>query len=118
MSRAIATFFAAWGESDPDLRAGMLRETLSPDIAYLDPRLTDPLIGIDAVNDYIGGYSRQVPGATAAVEAQKKEDRNVLATVAFRMPDGAVQHGQYMIEVATDGRLARMVGIVGLGGSK
>ena len=95
----------------------MLDETLSAKVAYLDPRLTDPLNGIDAVDEYVSGYSRQVPGATAEVETQKKNGSNVLATVAFRMPSGKVQHGQYIIEVDTDGRLARMVGIVGLGGS-
>ncbi|WP_299353905.1 nuclear transport factor 2 family protein [uncultured Shimia sp.] len=115
MSQVIDAFFAAWGETDPKLRAATLRRCLSDDVAYLDPRLTEPLKGIEAVEGYVAMYSTYAPGATAEVIQQTQDGQTTRASVAFRMSDETVQHGHYFIEADDQGRLTRLEGHVGLG---
>ena len=115
MSDAIHRFFEAWGESDPDARAATLRETLSEDITYLDPRTPEPLTSVAALIDYVAMFSAQAPGATARVAHQSKTGAFHRATVEFAMPNGMVQHGQYFIDLDDQSRLKHMTGFVGLG---
>ena len=115
MSDAIHRFFEAWGESDPETRAATLRDCLSADIAYLDPRTPEPITDVAPLIDYVAMYSAQAPGATARVCNLSTTGAHHRATVEFAMPNGMVQHGQYFIDLDDQSRLSRLTGFVGLG---
>lgn len=115
MSEAIRAFFAAWGDNDENRRAESLREVLSPNITYLDPRTPEPVTSVEALIAYVAMYTQYAPGATASVSALSETQGHYRATVTFAMADGMTQLGQYFIEVDDQQRLMRMVGFVGLG---
>lgn len=115
MTSHIETFFLAWGETDTDTRATTLRSALSDTIQYMDPRTPEPITDLQALIEYVAMYSEYAPGATAAVVNVSQTGHNIRATVKFAMPDGNAQFGQYFVEPDAQGKLARMVGFVGLG---
>lgn len=115
MTHAIETFFAAWGEADADKRGTMLRDTLSSQISYADPRTPDPITDAQALIDYVGMYSQFAPGATAEALAFGETAGYTRVTVAFRMADGGEQLGQYFIELDDQSRIASAIGFAGLG---
>ena len=115
MSDAIERFFAAWGEPDADTRAQTLRETLSPDISYVDPRTPDAITNRDALIAYVAMYTQYAPGATARVVCLSNTQNMYRATVEFGMSDGMKQVGQYFIELDAESRASRLTGFVGLG---
>lgn len=115
MSDLIARFFAAWGEADADIRAGILRQTLSPDISYADPRTSGSITDLEEVIAYVAMYTHYAPGATARVVRLGRTQDMYRATVMFQMPDGSTQLGQYFIECDTGGRPARLTGFAGMG---
>ena len=112
---AIEAFFAAWGMVEADERAAAIREAVADGVSYADPRTDAPLIGADALSDYVGMFTQAAPGATANVVKSDTIQGMTRATVAFRMPNGMEQHGQYFVE-PSDGPITRMVGFVGTGG--
>lgn len=115
MTQAIESFFAAWGEPDAEIRANMLRAVVSPQLYYVDPRVTDPITTLDALIDYIGMYSQFAPGATAKVVQLSRTAGHTRASVAFGMPEADPQLGQYFFEFDDESRVTRMIGFVGLG---
>lgn len=115
MSHAIERFFAAWGDPDPDVRAATLRESLSPDITYLDPQTPEAITDVEALIEYVGKYSEYMPGATAKAVRITTTKNTCRATVQFLRSDGTEQLGQYFIELDSQSRLKRLTGFVGLG---
>lgn len=115
MTNFVETFFDAWGETDADARAKAVQSTLAADFEYLDPRTPDPLTDADALVGYVAMYSQYAPGATAKAVHLSQTGGFTRASVEFAMADGNKQHGQYFIEHDDDGRLARVVGFVGMG---
>ncbi|MGH1355752.1 MAG: molecular chaperone GroEL [Thalassovita sp.] len=115
MTDIVEIFFEAWGETDAEARAATLRGTLADAFEYLDPRTAEPVTDAEALIGYVAMYSEYAPGATAGVVHQSQTGGHTRATVEFAMPDGKKQHGQYFIEHDADGKLARMIGFVGMG---
>ena len=118
MSDCITTFFDAWEVEEADARLGLLNSAVTESVAYDDPRTTDTVNGIEALNDYVGMFSASAPGWSAKVIKSDTVAGFTRVTVAFggMGPDGSeqVQHGQYFVE--KDGEhISRMVGFVGTG---
>lgn len=115
MTDAITTFFDAWGMSDAHARRAAIQTSLTPTATYADPRTDAPLAGPDAISEYVGMFSAQAPGAVAEVGSADSRDGVTRATIAFKMPNGMEQIGQYFVEMGQDGQISRMVGFVGTG---
>ncbi|WP_108813921.1 molecular chaperone GroEL [Loktanella sp. Alg231-35] len=115
MTDAITTFFDAWGMSDTDARYSAIQKSIAPSATYADPRTDAPLTGPDAIAEYVGMFSAQAPGAVAEVATTQSRDGVTRATIAFKMPNGMEQLGQYFVEMGQDGQISRMVGFVGTG---
>ncbi|SHI99472.1 hypothetical protein SAMN05444000_104127 [Shimia gijangensis] len=115
MSHAIESFFAAWGESNPDIRETVLRASLSDKVSYADPRTSGIIPSVDELVEYVGMYTQMAPGATARLAGLSETQNSFRATVEFRLADGRTQLGQYFIETDDQSHLCRMVGFVGLG---
>ena len=111
MAQSISDFFAAWADGSAD----KINSAVTPDATYRDPRTPEPLTGPDAMTGYVAMFAQHAPGAVADVVNVSTSGPCTRATVAFKMADGMVQHGQYFCDIAEDGRIARMVGFVGLG---
>ena len=60
-------------------------------------------------------FSQSAPGAVAEVVSADTRDGVTRATIAFKMPNGMEQAGQYFVEHGSDGLISRMVGFVGTG---
>ncbi len=118
MADAVSTFFDAWQLDSSDARLEKLNASLAPTIRYDDPRTTETVVGIEALNEYVGMFSANAPGWTAKVISTDETAGTLRATVAFggMGPDGGemVQHGQYFVEMDGD-TIVRMVGFVGTG---
>jgi len=115
MSDKIAAFFKAWGDPDAETRDAVLRDCISGVFYYVDPRTPDPITDADGLVGYAAMYTQYAPGATAAVVSLSETKGHYRATVEFGMPDGAKQHGQYIVDLDDAGRATRMIGFVGLG---
>lgn len=121
MSDPISTFFEAWQLESDDARLEKITSAVTDNIQYDDPRITQTITGIAALNEYVAMFSANAPGWSAKVVGEDSTAGMTRATVAFggKGPDGTdmVQLGQYFIE--TDGDLiCRMVGFVGTGVSE
>lgn len=115
MTDATTTFFDAWGMSDADNRLAAVRASIGPDASYADPRTSEALIGPDAIAQYVGMFAQSAPGAVAEVANAESRDGVTRATIAFKMPNGMEQIGQYFLTHGDDGLITRMVGFVGTG---
>jgi len=115
MTDAVSTFFDAWGMEEADARQSAISASFAPDATYMDPRTESPLSGPAALAEYVGMFSAQAPGAIAEVTNAETRGGVTRATIAFRMPNGMEQAGQYFVEHGSDGLITRMVGFVGTG---
>ncbi|MDJ0638273.1 MAG: nuclear transport factor 2 family protein [Paracoccaceae bacterium] len=111
---AVEEFFSAWAKSDAAERASILSAAVAPDVTYADPRTDAPVTGPEALSEYVGMFSQAAPGAEALVIKSDTIHGMARVTVAFRMPNGMEQMGQYFVEPA-DGPIQRMTGFVGTG---
>ena len=110
----ITTFFSAWAMADADKRASAVRDAVTDNVTYSDPRTEAPIEGPDALADYVGMFSKAAPGATAEVVKSDTIQGQSRVTVAFKMPNGMEQLGQYFVTPA-DGPITSMTGFVGTG---
>ncbi len=110
----ITTFFAAWGMAEASERDAAIRDAVTADVTYTDPRTEAPITGPEALSEYVGMFTQMAPGASASVVNTDTTGGSARVTVAFRMADGKEQLGQYFIEPAL-GRVARMTGFAGMG---
>lgn len=115
MTDTTKMFFDAWGMADPNDRLTAVRAAVAADASYADPRTDAPLIGPDAMAEYIGMFAQSAPGAVAEVVSADARNDVTRATIAFKMPNGMEQAGQYFVEHRSDGLITRMVGFVGNG---
>lgn len=115
MSDQIQRLFMAWGNSDADARAAELKDTLASEFYYADPNAPDPITDAEAFVTYVGMFTQYAPGATARVANLTECKGHHRATVVFEMADGKQQFGQYFVDLSDDGRIARIIGFVGLG---
>lgn len=115
MTDTIKTFFDAWAMSDAALRKSAVQASVGAGATYADPRTDTPLIGPDAISDYVGMFAQSAPGAVADVVGNETRAGMTRATIAFKMPNGMEQMGQYFVSHGDDGLIDRMVGFVGTG---
>lgn len=115
MSSAMTAFFGAWGEPDATKRNDALCSALASQFTYIDPRSPESITDLAAITAYIGMFTEHAPGATATVVNSSETKGYFRFTVAFRMPNGMEQNGQYFVEFDTDGRASRIIGFAGMG---
>lgn len=118
MADCITTFFDAWQIKDAQRRLAKIHSCVTETIRYDDPRTPETVVGIAALNNYVGMFSVNAPGWSAQVVKNDTLAGVSRVTVAFSGmgPDGSeqVQLGQYFVEKDTD-LVSRMVGFVGIG---
>lgn len=118
MTNCITNFFDAWQIQDDELRLAKITSAVTESIQYDDPRTSDTLIGIPALNSYVAMFAENAPGWTAKVVKSDTIGKLTRVTVAFsgKGPDGNenTQLGQYFVEQNED-LVSRMVGFVGTG---
>ena len=101
-----------------DERRNQIAGAVSEDVMYDDPRTPQTVVGVDALNEYVGMFAANAPGWSAQVVATDTIAGVTRATVEFggKGPDGneVTQLGQYFVEMAGN-HISRMVGFVGTG---
>lgn len=116
MSDAVSTFFSAWSVTDADQRKALIKEAITSETTYSDPRTGARLKGIDEISDYVGMFSANAPGWTAEVARSDEVNGYIRCVVKFggQGPDGSemAQHGTYVADM--DGaKIAALAGFVG-----
>jgi hypothetical protein len=109
----VAAYSAAWNEQDGDARRTLLERSWTDDGVYCDP--SGRAEGRAALVGHIGGFHAQRPGHRIEL-ASGVDEHDGLLRFGWRMvgPDGAVLlDGMDFGELATDGRLERIVGFFG-----
>jgi hypothetical protein len=107
---AVRGWIAAWDTPDAEARLALLRRAVTEDAAIAYP--TVQCTGWDAVSDLIGGIHRGRPGVRV-VQRSGIEAHHGWLRVGWRIAaaDGAtLLDGLDVVEVASDGRLCRVVG--------
>ena len=107
--------YEGMSEADEAAQAQQIAQVLAAEARYVDPRTAEPLIGPAAVAGYVAQFTKMAPGAVAEVAQIDERDGVARATIAFVMPDGARQMGQYFIRASSAGSLEYLVGFVGTG---
>ena len=112
-SEAVATYGAAWAETDEAARRKLLEQAWSEVGTYLDPM--GRADGREALVAHIGGFHQMMPGhrieSTSGVDEHDSYFR-----FAWRMldPDGAVaMEGVDFGALDGDGKIASIVGFFG-----
>jgi hypothetical protein len=108
-------FFGAWNEPDKTRQSQDIAGVLSREARYVDPRTPEPLIGPEAIAGYVSAFTEMAPGAEAQVAHVDERDGIIRATIAFVMPDGTRQLGQYFVRADPSGHIEHLVGFVGTG---
>jgi len=119
MSDPISPFFDAWQIDDDGARHAKITSVVTETVQYHDPKTPETLVGIEALNNYVGMFSANAPGWSAKVIKLDSMAGVSRATIAFSGagPDGTeqTQLGQYFVE--QEGELiSSMIGFVGTGG--
>ncbi|MCG7493618.1 nuclear transport factor 2 family protein [Thalassobius sp. Cn5-15] len=118
MTHPLDQFFAAWRKDDADAQGSAQRAALSavlsPNCTYADPNTPAPLVGAEAVIDYVSMFSIQMPGAAARVLTVDTHHGFARATVDFINNETVLMRGQYFAELE-GGTLSRLVGFTGMG---
>lgn len=118
MPDCITTFFDSWKIEEAELRLAKIKSSVTDTIKYDDPRTSETVSSIAALNDYVGMFSANAPGWSAEVIKSDTIAGFTRVTIAFSGvgPDGSeqIQLGQYFVEKDGD-LISRMVGFVGTG---
>lgn len=113
LARTIDTYCEAWSEPDPVRRAALLAEVTSDDVVYIDPRASvSDRAGLAA---HIATILANRPGARV-VRITEVDAHHGLARFGWRViqADGTrLPESVDVVELAPDGRLARVVGFFG-----
>ena len=113
MTDAINRFFAAWGDSDRDSRAALVRSAVSDSFRYADPHAPEPITSVDGMLQFLEQFP---PGASAKViEPMDSHHGHVRANVTFDFEGGNSMVGQYFADLDDDGKIVRIVGFPGKG---
>ncbi len=107
------TYVAAWDESDPTKRDQLLARSLADDAIFAYP--TFEANNRAGVSTYMGQLHQRFPGMRVCQHSGIEEHHGWLR-VAWRIlrTDGSpMRDGVDVAEVATDGRLRRVVGFHG-----
>jgi uncharacterized protein YndB with AHSA1/START domain len=106
-------FLAIWGETDPAKRRAALEEVAVETLAFRDPySCTD---GLDDLNAHVAAAQRFMPGVLLERQGEARQCQGVaIVDWAVRGPDGNPRaKGSNVLELAPDGRIARVTGIWG-----
>ena len=60
MNDLVDRYIACWNETDDGRRRGLIAQTLTEDVSYVDPMMRGE--GINEINAMIGGVQAQFPG--------------------------------------------------------
>jgi hypothetical protein len=108
----VTAYGAAWNEPDDAKRTALLEQAWSDNGVYTDPTAT--AMGREALVAHIGGFHKMMPGhtidLTSGVDAYGGTFR--FAWV-MRNGDDVALEGMDFGELATDGRISRIVGFFG-----
>ena len=115
MTDSVQKFFSSWGDDNTERQATTIGKVLAENVRYVDPRTEAPLTSSSAIAAYVSQFTQMAPGSVAEAIDVSSRDGIIRATVAFRMPNGMEQIGQYFIEQNAAGKLTRFVGFVGTG---
>jgi uncharacterized protein YndB with AHSA1/START domain len=106
-------FFAIWGETDPAKRQAELQAIALETLAFRDPySCTD---GLDDLNVHIAAAQRFMPGVVLERLGEARQCQGTaLVDWVVKGPDGNPRgRGSNVLELAPDGRIARVFGIWG-----
>ena len=108
----VATYGAAWNETDEAKRTALLDQSWADDGAYQDPTAT--VDGRDALIAHIGGFQAMMPGHTID-QASGVDTHNGVFRFAWVMRNGdtIALEGMDFGELAPDGRIQRIEGFFG-----
>jgi hypothetical protein len=111
-AEAVATYGAAWNETDEGKRRELLTKSWSDDGVYMDP--TGRADGRDALVAHIGGFQGMMAGHTISNTSAVDVHGNVFRfSWIMRNGDEDVLEGMDFGELADDGRISRIVGFFG-----
>jgi hypothetical protein len=113
VSDVVSAYTAAWNEPDESARRKLLEQGWADDGVYCDPTAT--VTGRDALVEHLGGFHERLPGARIN-QTSGVDEHDGWLRFAWTMvgPDGAtIMDGFDVGELATDGRLRRIVGFFG-----
>ena len=104
-------FFALWGETDAERRRSELEALAIDALAFRDPySCTD---GLDDLNAHIAAAQRFMPGVVLAREGEARQCQGIaIVDWSAKGRDGNPRgKGSNVLELAPDGRIARVTGI-------
>ena len=109
---AVASYGAAWNEPDAAQRRALLDRAWADGGTYQDP--TASVEGRDALVAHIGGFHEMMPGHTIDLTSGTDTHGQVFR-FAWAMHHGeeVAAEGMDFGELASDGRIARIVGFFG-----
>lgn len=109
----IDAYGAAWNEDDVAARTAQLSAVMTETARYTDPRADT--VGVEALSAHIETVRARRPGARVH-RATAVDQHHDLARFGFRVvgADGTeLMTGLDVVELASDGRIARIMGFVG-----
>ena len=112
INEIVATYGAAWNETDQAKRTTLLEQSWADDGVYNDPTAT--VDGRIALIEHIGGFQAAMPGHTIEM-ASAVDSYNDVFRFAWQMRNGddIVIEGIDFGELAADGRIRRILGFFG-----
>lgn len=112
INEAVATYGAAWNETDEGKRRALLTKSFAETGSYMDP--TGQADGRDALVTHIGGFQAMMPGHTIDNASGVDVHGNVFRFAwTMRNENGVALEGMDFGEIADDGRISRIVGFFG-----
>jgi uncharacterized protein YndB with AHSA1/START domain len=113
LAARVDRFFAAWAEPDGEARRRALEESVTDDVSFLDAYAT--ISGREELLIHIDGIRMHMPGTTIVREGAPHQCQGVgIVRWSARGPDGSARGGgTNVLELAPDGRLAKVVGLWG-----
>ena len=113
LTTIVDDYLTAYGETDPDRRAGLIARAFSEDAELIDPPLTAQ--GHAGIGDQAQALQSQFPGHRFRRASDVDEHHGHLRyTWELVAPDRSVAlTGTDVGQLAPDGRLARVVGFFG-----
>ena len=111
-SEVVAAYGAAWNEPDENARRALLQQSFADDGTYTDP--TGHADGREALVAHIAGFHAMMPGHTIDMNSGVDVYGDVFR-FAWVMRNGTevALEGMDFGELASDGRVSRIVGFFG-----
>ena len=110
---AVATYAAAWLETDETKRSTLLERCWSDDGHYTDPN--SDVRGRQALTEHIGGFHAQMPGARIEITSgASHHNGNIYFRWRLVSAEGTVVvEGVDFGKLSEDGRIRQIVGFFG-----